>query len=213
MSKTLYRAVKRICDFGIALILWILLSPILLLISILVKLTTKGPLFAPNCIRLYKFKPFFMYKFRTMYSECDDILDEDPILKDILKNNHKIPLDEDIRVTKVGKLLRKTDVDELPQLINVIIGNMSLVGPRPYMIWEIEDIINGDDDKLKEDMRLIQKIKPGLTGLWQVSGRNTLNFEQRVQIDAMYAKNRSLLLDLKILLETPLILITGRGRK
>lgn len=213
MSKTLYRAVKRICDFGIALILWILLSPILLLISILVKLTTKGPLFAPNCKRLYKFRPFSMYKFRTMYSECDDILDEDPILKDVLKNNHKIPLDEDIRVTKVGKLLRKTDVDELPQLINVIIGNMSLVGPRPYMIWEIEDIINGDDDKLKEDMRLIQKIKPGLTGLWQVSGRNTLNFEQRVQIDAMYAKNRSLLLDLKILLETPLILITGRGRK
>lgn len=213
MSKTLYRVVKRVCDFCIALILWILLSPILFLISIAIKLTTKGPIFAPNCIRLYRFKPFFMYKFRTMYLGGDDILEVDPALKDLLKNNHKIPLDEDIRVTKVGRFLRKIDFDELPQLINVLIGNMSFVGPRPYMIWEIEDIINGDDDKLREDMRLIQKVKPGLTGLWQVSGRNSLNFEQRIQIDAMYAKNRNILLDLKILFKTPLIVITGRGRK
>jgi undecaprenyl-phosphate galactose phosphotransferase len=154
-----------------------------------------------------------MYKFRTMYLGGDDILEVDPALKDLLKNNHKIPLDEDIRVTKVGRFLRKIDFDELPQLINVLIGNMSFVGPRPYMIWEIEDIINGDDDKLREDMRLIQKVKPGLTGLWQVSGRNSLNFEQRIQIDAMYAKNRNILLDLKILFKTPLIVITGRGRK
>jgi len=209
----LYRVIKRVCDIFLSALLWILLSPILLLISIIVKTTTNGPIFVPDCIRLYKFKSFFMYKFRTMNLNGEDLLERDKQLKDLLENEHKIPLKNDVRVTRVGKFLRKTDLDEFPQLINVILGNMSLVGPRPYMIWEIEKILNGDDQQAKNDIRLIQKIKPGLTGLWQVSGRNSLTFKQRIQIDTMYVKNRGLLLDLKILLKTPLILITGRGRK
>ena len=213
MLKILYRVIKRVCDIFIAILLWILLSPILLLISVLIRIVSKGPVFVPNYIHLYMFKPFFMYKFRTMNLNGRDILEENPDLKDILENDHKIPLNEDLRVTKIGKFLRKTDLDELPQLINIILGNMSLVGPRPYMIWEIEKVLNEDDEQAKNDMRMIQMVKPGLTGLWQVSGRNNLSFEQRIQIDTMYIKNRNLLLDLKILLKTPLVLITGKGRK
>ena len=213
MSKTLYKVVKRVCDLFIAISLWIILSPIFFLISIIIKITTKGPIFAPNCIRLYKFKPFFMYKFRTMNLNGEGVLEQNPDLKKILEIEHKIPLNEDIRVTKVGKFLRKTDLDEFPQLINVVLGNMSLIGPRPYMIWEIEKVFNGDDQQAKNDIRIIQQIKPGLTGLWQVSGRNNLSFEQRIKIDTMYIKNRGLWLDIKILFKTPLILINGSGRK
>jgi len=185
----------------------------MLLIAVLIELTSKGPVFVPGCIRLYRFRPFFMYKFRTMKINNDQILDANLDLKEIFENNHKIPLDEDPRVTWIGRFLRSTDLDELPQLINVILGQMSLVGPRPYMIWEIEEIINNGTDIEKLNTRQIQHVKPGMTGLWQISGRNNLNFEQRVEIEAMYARNCSLLLDLRILLKTPNVLITGKGRK
>lgn len=209
----LYRIIKRVLDLFISLILWILLCPLMLLISFLIKVTSKGPVFVPECIRLYKFKPFFMYKFRTMKVNGNQILDSNPELKEMLKNDHKIPLMKDLRVTKLGKILRSTDLDEIPQLLNVLLGNMSLVGPRPYMIWEVEKLVNSDDEIGKLNMREIQKIKPGLTGLWQISGRNNLSFEQRVELDALYARNQNFLLDLKIFLKTPKILITGKGRK
>jgi undecaprenyl-phosphate galactose phosphotransferase len=90
---------------------------------------------------------------------------------------------------------------------------MSIVGPRPYMIWEIEKVINNDDEIEKMNIRKIQKVKPGMTGLWQVSGRNKLNFKQRIELEALYARNNNLFLDFKILLKTPKVLITGKGRK
>jgi undecaprenyl-phosphate galactose phosphotransferase len=154
-----------------------------------------------------------MYKFRTMHLNGDKILDSNPELKDILENDHKIPINSDPRITWIGRVLRSFDLDEIPQLINVVLGNMSLVGPRPYMIWEIEKVINENDDIERMNMRKIQRIKPGLTGLWQISGRNDLTFKQRIELEAMYARNRNLLLDLKILLKTPRVLLTGKGRK
>jgi undecaprenyl-phosphate galactose phosphotransferase len=154
-----------------------------------------------------------MYKFRTMKINGEEILEANPELKQILEEDHKIPLDDDPRVTWVGRVLRAYDLDELPQLINVLLGHMSLIGPRPYMIWEIEKLVIGDDDIDKGNMRRIQQVKPGITGLWQISGRNNLTFKQRVELDAIYARNRTLLLDLKILLKTPKILITGKGRR
>jgi undecaprenyl-phosphate galactose phosphotransferase len=142
-----------------------------------------------------------------------EILEGNPEIADILKKDHKIALKDDPRVTKVGKFLRRTDLDELPQLINIILGQMSFVGPRPYMIWEIEELLNGNDEIAKRNMRKIQWVKPGLTGLWQISGRNTLTFKQRVEIDAMYVRNRNIFLDTKIFFKTPKILFTGKGRK
>jgi undecaprenyl-phosphate galactose phosphotransferase len=209
----LYKVVKRAFDLVFASILWLILSPFVIVIAILIKITSKGPIFVPNCIRLYRFRPFFMYKFRTMHIDGDTLLNANPELKEILENDHKIPINTDPRVTWVGKFLRSLDLDEIPQLINVILGNMSIVGPRPYMIWEIEKLIKEGNDIERENMRKIQEVKPGLTGLWQVSGRNDLTFKQRVEIEAMYARNRNLLLDLKILFKTPKILLTGKGRK
>jgi undecaprenyl-phosphate galactose phosphotransferase len=142
-----------------------------------------------------------------------EILEGNPEIEGILRRDHKISLNDDPRVTKIGKFLRRTDLDELPQLINIIFGQMSFVGPRPYMIWEIEELVNGDDDISKRDMRRIQQVKPGLTGLWQISGRNNLTFKQRVEIDAMYARNCNMFLDTKIFFKTPKVLITGKGRK
>lgn len=209
----LYRITKRVVDLLVSLILWILFSPLMLLIAVMIKIDSPGPIFVPNCIRLCRFRPFFMYKFRTMDLNVQKILDANPELKEVLERDHKIPLKEDLRVTRIGRILRAIDFDELSQFINVILGNMSLVGPRPYMIWEVEQVINGDDDFDKLNIRKIQEIKPGITGLWQISGRNNLNFKQRMEIDAMYARNRTFILDLKILLKTLPILITGKGRK
>jgi undecaprenyl-phosphate galactose phosphotransferase len=213
MSKILYKVVKRAFDLVFASILWLILSPFVIVIAILIKITSKGPIFVPNCTRLYRFGPFFMYKFRTMYVNGDSLLKANPELKEILESDHKIPIDTDPRVTWIGRFLRSLDLDEVPQLINVILGNMSLVGPRPYMIWEIEKLIKEGSDIERENMREIQEVKPGLTGLWQISGRNDLTFKQRVEIEAMYARNRNLLLDLRIFLRTPKILLTGKGRK
>jgi undecaprenyl-phosphate galactose phosphotransferase len=185
----------------------------MLIFAVLIKLSSKGPVFVSNTLRFSNFKPFFMYKFRTMHMKADEeVLELYPELKYMLDSDHKIPVDMDPRVTRLGKFLRKSDLDELPQVINVLIGNMSLVGPRPYMKWEVEKVLKGDDPIAKDNIREIQKIKPGITGLWQISGRNSVKFTQRLELDAIYCRNRSMLLDLKILFKTPKILITGKGR-
>ncbi|HCC67932.1 TPA: hypothetical protein DEP90_01810 [Patescibacteria group bacterium] len=208
----LYRVSKRFLDIFLAIIVWIIASPMMLLFAIIIKLSSKGPIFIPDSTRISYFQPFFMYKFRTMKINSKEILKENSDLQIILDNDHKIPLEIDLRVTPFGKFLRKTDLDELPQVINVILGNMSLVGPRPYMKWELEQILRDDDPIAKENIRKIQTVKPGITGLWQISGRNSVKFKQRLELDVMYIRNMNIWLDLKILLKTPKVLITGKGR-
>lgn len=126
------------------------------------------------------------------------------------RNGNKLKIDEDIRITKIGKLLRKTDLDELPQLFNVLMGQMSIVGPRPMYKDELKRHLknNPQDEKYLKD---ILSVRPGITGLWQVSGRNEISFGKRLKMDAEYARKQNLLLDMKILLKTPYVVLTRKG--
>ncbi|MEO1942564.1 MAG: sugar transferase [Campylobacterales bacterium] len=148
-------------------------------------------------------KLFYIYKFRTMVPNAEEllqqVLERDPTLRAQWERSRK--LDPDPRVTPIGKLLRRSSLDELPQLWNVVVGEMSLVGPRPYLPEELE----GD----WEFYTCYIQMRPGLTGLWQVEGRHSLPFQQRKKLDCLYYRNRGLCLDLKILIKTPLVLFEG----
>ena len=213
MSKTCYKVAKRTFDILLATLIWIITSPFMLIIAIIIKLSDGGDIFASSPIRIAKNKYLFMYKFRTMHTNGDENLkNENPILYEQYLENHKLPLNADPRVTRIGKFLRRTDLDELPQVINVIMGNMSIVGPRPYHKWEIDKIVRENDPIAIKNIKDIETVKPGMTGLWQVSGRNRLKLKERLELDALYARNQSIWLDLRIILKTPYTVISGKGR-
>lgn len=200
-----YDAIKRIIDIILSIILIIVFSPILLFIPILIKLDSPGPVFAdiPERVGKHK-KPFHMYKFRSMIANAHKVLRTDPNFRRLYQEykKHSYKLKDDPRVTRMGKFLRRFDLDELPQVFNVLKGEMSIVGPRAYY-----------PDELKEQQRVypetkaaIKKIltaKPGISGLWQVTGRSEVNFDKRVKIDLSYVENQSVLQDLIILAKTP----------
>ena len=167
----------------------------------------KGPVFYTQNRIGKDGKTFKMYKFRSMVVGADDILqeylDSNPEAKEEYRINKK--LKDDPRVTKVGKFIRKTSIDEFPQFINVLRGEMSLVGPRPYLPREIEDMGENYND--------IIKVKPGLTGLWQVNGRSETTFEYRMQIDRGYIATRTAILDVKIIIRTFLKVFKKEGAK
>lgn len=176
-----------------------------LILAFLVKLDSPGPVFYRQ-IRIGRFgRKFSVYKFRTMVQNADrvlqDYLDKSPELKVEWLATHK--LKQDPRVTRLGALLRTWSLDELPQLWNIIIGDMSLVGPRPIVDAEVE--------KYGKCFELYIQVRPGLTGLWQVSGRNNTTYERRVELDEYYVRNRSLKLDLQILLKTVLVVLKKDG--
>lgn len=176
-----------------------------LILAFLVKLDSPGPVFYRQ-IRIGRFgRKFSVYKFRTMVQNADrvlqDYLDKSPELKVEWLATHK--LKQDPRVTRLGALLRTWSLDELPQLWNIIIGDMGLVGPRPIVDAEIE--------KYGKCFELYTQVRPGLTGLWQVSGRNNTTYERRVELDEYYVRNRSLKLDLQILLKTVLVVLKKDG--
>ncbi len=199
--------IKRILDVLFSLILIILFLPLFLTIALLIKLTSRGPIFYVHERLGMGGKPIKIYKFRTMQENADKIL------KDFLAKNPEIELEfkkfrkiitvRDPRITGIGYFLRKTSLDELPQLFNVLKGDMSLVGPRPYLPEEIAF--------LGEEKDIILSVKPGLTGLWQVSGRNKLTFEERVMLESYYVKNWNLFLDLVILVRTIFEIFKGYG--
>jgi lipopolysaccharide/colanic/teichoic acid biosynthesis glycosyltransferase len=208
-----YYPLKRIIDITGSIFLLILFFPICLLVALAIKIDSPGPIFADVPERLGKNKKKFkMYKFRSMIANAHYLLRENPEFRQLYEEYKKgsYKLKNDPRVTRVGKFIRKHSLDEIPQLINVLKGEMSLVGPRAYYPDEYQEQSKKYPHCRKYFKKVFQ-VKPGITGLWQVSGRSEIDFERRIKIDAYYADNVSLWLDLKIMLKTPLVMITGKG--
>lgn len=197
-----YLVAKRCIDFIGALCGLILLSPVFLSVALLIKYEdSKGPVLFKQ-IRIGKDgKEFYMYKFRSM------VVDAEEKLKDLLKHNEvsgaMFKMKEDPRVTRIGKFIRKTSIDELPQLLNVLKGEMSLVGPRPPLPREVKEYTAYDKQRLL--------VTPGCTGLWQVTERNSVGFKEMVELDLEYINKRSVLYDLKIIFKTIQIMIKSNG--
>jgi len=211
-ARKLFCTLKRAMDICGSLVALVVASPIFLLIAIAVKLTSKGPVFFKQ-ERVGQYGvPFPLLKFRSMYAGNNCNLHKEYVLQLIAGVAEKKPcngngqalykLTNDPRITPVGAFLRRTSLDELPQFINVLKGEMSLVGPRPPIDYEVD----------KYDLwhrRRVMEAKPGITGLWQVNGRNRLGFNEMVRLDLMYARSWSPWLDLKILLRTPRAVVAG----
>ena len=193
--------IKFLLDYVIAIPGLILISPILLLIAIVVRLDSPGPIIHRRCVMGLRGRTFHAYKFRTMHVNGDEILAKHPHLQAELARNHK--LKEDPRVTRVGRFLRRFSLDELPQLVNVLKREMSIVGPRMISPEEVENY-------KQFDMNLLT-VLPGITGLWQVSGRSELTYDERVRIDMYYVRNWSIWLDLQLLFQTIPAVLSRRG--
>ncbi|MDC2943823.1 sugar transferase [Bacillus thuringiensis] len=197
-----YLFIKRFMDILASLFGLILLSPIFLIVALLIKLEDpRGPILFKQ-VRIGKNeKEFGMYKFRSMVTDAEDRL------KDLLQHNEvsgaMFKMKDDPRVTKIGKFIRKTSIDELPQLLNVLKGDMSLVGPRPPLPREVKEYTSYDKQRLL--------VTPGCTGLWQVTDRNSVGFKEMVELDLTYIKNRSLGLDMKLILKTVLVLFGSKN--
>ncbi|WP_342044814.1 sugar transferase [Bacillus sp. OTU530] len=197
-SNKSYLLAKRCVDITGALCGIILLLFLFIIIAIIIKIEDpKGPVFFKQKRIGKDGKEFYMYKFRSMVTDAEERL------KDLLKYNEisgaMFKMKEDPRITKIGKFIRKTSIDELPQLWNVLRGDMSLVGPRPPLPREVAEYTTHDMQRLL--------VVPGCTGLWQVSGRNDLNFDQMVELDIQYIKKRSFMFDVKIILKTVKVLL------
>lgn len=199
-----YDFVKRIIDIIISGIGLIICLPIFMLISIIIKIDSKGPVFFKHK-RIGKHgKKLEIYKFRTMIDNAEEAMKyftEEQ--KKEFKENFK--LENDPRVTRVGKILRKTSLDELPQIINILKGEMSIIGPRPIVKNELE--------KYGKNQERFLSVAPGLTGYWAANGRSDVSYEERMALELYYVDNRSLLLDLKIFLKTIGSVLRGRGAK
>lgn len=202
-TNSIYLFVKRVFDFIISSILLIVLSPLFLVIILAIKLDSKGKAIYTQTRIGQNGKTFKLYKFRSMIVDADkvlfELLDKNPDMK-MEYDIHK-KLKNDPRITKVGKLIRKLSIDELPQLFNVFNGEMSLIGNRPYLEREIKDMGKYYDE--------IVKTKPGITGYWQVNGRSKTTFKSRCKMEADYSKRASLKLDMQIFLKTFKVLIKG----
>lgn len=196
-----YKALKRIFDCLLSSIALVALSPVFLITAICIKLEDGGPVFFSQPRMGKDMKPFTFYKFRSMYVNAD------AKLKDLLKENeqtgHAFKIKNDPRITKVGRFIRKYSIDELPQLVNILKGDMSIVGPRPILVWQMEEC------SPYEQQRLI--VQPGLTCYWQISGRANIKWEQWVELDLDYIQDMSLWTDLKMIVKTVPAVINING--
>jgi exopolysaccharide biosynthesis polyprenyl glycosylphosphotransferase len=194
-------ALKRTFDLTLSIAGLMLLSPVLLVIAIAVKLSSRGPIFYRSIRPGMAGKPFYCFKFRTMREHADQIqADLEPLNE---SSGALFKIRHDPRLTKVGRVLRRFSLDELPQLVNVVRGEMSLVGPRPLPMRDFE--------RLEEWHKKRYLVLPGITGLWQVSGRSELDFDDLVRLDFLYLERWSILLDLSILLKTIPAVLSRRG--
>lgn len=195
-----YRFIKRVFDFVASLLGLIILSPLFLIIAIKVE-DPKGAVFYSQT-RLGRGEvPFKMYKFRSMVSNADELLEK--LLKDNEIDGAMFKMQDDPRVTKIGRFIRKYSIDELPQLLNVLQGSMSLVGPRPPLPREVEEYSDYDKQRLA--------VKPGCTGLWQATVRNSVGFDEMVKLDLTYISKRSVAFDVYILFKTVVIMFKPNG--
>lgn len=208
-----YTVAKRAMDIILSSVLLIVFSPVIIISALVIKLTSPGPVFADTPKRVGKDgKLFYPYKFRSMIVNAHKLLTKDPnfskLYKEYKRSSYK--LHSDPRVTPAGRFIRRHSIDEIPQLLNVLKGEMSLIGPRPYYPDELEE----QQKKYPQTKGLVEEVlsvKPGITGIWQVSGRSEVNFDKRIAFDAYYAKSMSLWTDLIILAKTPWAMISGRG--
>jgi exopolysaccharide production protein ExoY len=205
-----YPFFKRLFDFFFSLCFITLFSPLYLVIAGLIKLDSKGPIFYVGK-RLGKGGKYIkVLKFRTMY------IDAEKRLREMLKSDPKVreewevfqKLQQDPRCTPIGKFLRKTSLDEFPQFFNVLKGDLSVVGPRPHFIFELEE---NENSPLRKYAHLVLAVKPGITGLWQVSGRSRLSYEDRVELDSLYMKRQSFFYDLMVIFKTIPIVLFSKG--
>lgn len=208
-----YEITKRAIDIIFSICFIILFSPIFLLVAIAIKLDSKGPIFADTPPRVgKKGKTFKMYKFRSMVQNAHHLLREDPRYAELYnvykKSSYKLRYDP--RTTKVGRFIRKYSLDELPQFMNVLKGEMSIVGPRAYYPDELEDQ-QKKYPNTRGSVKIVLSVKPGITGFWQVTGRSEINFDKRIEMDAWYVKKRSIRYDLWIILKSPWAMLSGKG--
>ncbi len=206
----LFDPIKRIMDISSSIILIIIFSPILIITSIIIKLTSPGPVIFKQK-RVGQNKEFDMYKFRSMrVGDNDKFLKENypELWKKYKANDWKLSAREDPRITPIGRFIRATSIDEMPQFINVLKGEMSLVGPRAYRDEELKEYAK-KYPQTRAYIADIRSVKPGITGPWQVSGRNELPFEKRSKMDSDYIKNRSLREELLIILKTPFAMFSN----
>ena len=199
------KSFKIIIDFCLSFVGIIILLPLFFILVFIIKLTSKGPAIFSHTRYGYNGKTFPAYKFRSMVLDADKVLNkylnENPSLKEEWDKDQK--LKNDPRITWIGNILRKTSLDELPQLFNILRGDMSLVGPRPIVENEIK--------KYGEVYELYKKVRPGITGLWQVSGRNNTTYEERINFDKEYIENLSFRNDVFILIRTIKVVLFREG--
>ena len=201
-----YKIIKRFLDFIFAFLLIILLIPLFLIIGILIKISSKGSIIYIQKRIGKNNTSFSCYKFRTMHPQSKYLLKKILIKNKDFKNqfSETRKIINDPRITRIGKFLRFSSLDELPQIFNVLIGDMSFIGPRPIVKSEIK--------KYGKEFGQVFSIKPGISGLWQVSGRNNLTYDKRVELDINYSENINFLLDIKIFIRTIVVILFPFGK-
>ena len=201
-NRRFYHLIKRMIDVVLSLFGLVLISPFVVIIAILIKIDSKGPVFFKHHRIGKNGKPFSMYKFRTMKDGAEAMIN-DFTPEQLEEWNENFKLKDDPRITRIGKFLRKTSLDELPQLVNILRGDMSIVGPRPIIEVELEEYGNDKDEFLS--------IRPGLTGWWASNGRSEISYPERCSYELYYVRNESFWLDVKVMFLSVISVFLHKG--